>query len=180
MAYHAHHMAALGDDYLDLLRRHVPSSDDTYFARGAIFVSSVTGTKVEAATVGYPQYWVRNLVQRVCYVSAIRATHAIRKYPRPLDSPDTQPMWRDIVDVEELPWLLDHRVSGNPGFPFAAYIDVAGEAIRQVNGPALGSGHRLRHVVATTTLILYVQGHRIVPMVKEIWDSYMVTSVPKH
>lgn len=261
MAYHSHHMTALGDGYLELLQRHGPSSGDTFYAPGATFVSSVTGTEIDAADVATFQYWVRNLVQRVCFMSAIRSMRTIlggqdvvfieigphstlggplrqihdtteplkyiatqkrgvdchltmlealgqlyqydiiadfrflfqdrralpglppypwdhtgpscwyesrvskecrfRKYPRhcllglrSLDSPDTQPIWRNILDIEEMPWLLDHKVGGHVVFPFAAYVAVAGEAIRQVRGLALGSGYRLRHVVATSALIL--------------------------
>lgn len=261
MAYHSRHMAALGDDYLTLLQSHTPSRDEIFVPRGATFYSSVTGQEINAVEMASPQYWVRNLIQPVRFVSAIRSLHQemvdqdvvhleigphstlggylrqihstsnelkyiatqkrgenchvaileavghlyqfdvaadlrplfqattalsdlppypwdhtgpsfwyesrvskesrFRRYPRhyllglkSLDSPDTQPMWRNILDVEELPWLLDHRVSGNAVFPFAGYIAIAGEAIRQVHENTLGSGYRLRHVVASTALIL--------------------------
>lgn len=257
MAYHSHHMLRLGDEYRLLLRKSLDSEDDTFFTQGAVFISSVTGSKIEASTVNSPEYWVENLTQRVRFVSAVRNMHAMmrdsmvvllevgphstlkgplrqiqasgyvasqkrkedchisllealghlyqlgvrvdfeplfmgkralaglptypwdhtgpsfwhesrisrasrfRKYPRhcllglrSLESPDSLPMWRNMLGVGEVQWLLDHRVGGNTVFPFAGYVAMAIEALRQTKNLRMGSGYRLRHIVASTALVL--------------------------
>lgn len=113
------------------------------------------------ALPGLPTYPWDHTGPSFWYETRISKASRFRKYPRHYllglrspESPDTQPMWRNILDTQDLPWLLDHKVGDNAVFPFAGYITVAGEAVRQVNGLPQGSGYRLRHVVATTALIL--------------------------
>lgn len=48
-----------------------------------------------------------------------------------------EPTWRKVLLVEELPWLGEHVISGQVVFPFAAYVSVAEEALRQVSGGVL-------------------------------------------
>lgn len=261
MAYHSPHMATLASRYSTLLREHIPSQVETYMETKVPFISSVTGAAATTDDLYCPEYWVRNLVQRVRFPTAIEAMEALlgaadivhlevgphatlggplrqisksndslkyvptqrrgidgqkvmlealgklyqfdvqidfrhlfpkgkalsglptypwdhtgpsfwyesriskasrfRKYPRhyllglrSAESPDTQPTWRNVLDTQDLPWLLDHKVGDNAVFPFAGYVTVAGEAMRQVSGLPQGSGYCLRHVVATTALIL--------------------------
>ncbi|ETS87760.1 hypothetical protein PFICI_01588 [Pestalotiopsis fici W106-1] len=259
MAYHSSHMAILGDMYLHHLEAERPSCNDTFFDQGAIFISSVTGSQASAQDVSSPNYWVRNLVQRVRFSTAIQMAQTIisdhvllevgphatlggplrqigqpqgafkyvatqkrgedcdqamleafgqlyqygvpvdfrplfqkgktlpglptypwdhtgpsfwyenrisrasrlRQYPRhcllglkTLDSSDSQPVWRNIMDLDDLPWLTDHKVGGNIVFPFAGYVSLASEAIRQVKRLSLTSGLSLRYVVAKKALVL--------------------------
>lgn len=42
--------------------------------------------------------------------------------------------WRNILDINELQWLKDHCLGPSIVFPAAAYIVMAVEAVRQVNG----------------------------------------------
>lgn len=44
-----------------------------------------------------------------------------------------EPTWRKVLVVEELPWLGDHIISNQVIFPFAAYLSVAEQALRQVS-----------------------------------------------
>lgn len=48
-----------------------------------------------------------------------------------------EPTWRKVLLVEELPWLGDHIISNQIIFPFAGYLSVAEEALRQVSGGVL-------------------------------------------
>ncbi|KAI1101771.1 hypothetical protein F4804DRAFT_334979 [Jackrogersella minutella] len=84
-----------------------------------------------------------------------------RKYPhhcilgvRDTQSPDSEPLWRNVLHLDDASWLVDHKVSRDVVFPFAGYVAVAGEAIRQVAGGDPGSSYHLRHVVARTALVL--------------------------
>ena len=44
---------------------------------------------------------------------------------------DIEPRWRNILRVKDLPWLLHHTVQGTAVFPFAGFITMALEALRQ-------------------------------------------------
>jgi acyl transferase domain-containing protein/NADPH:quinone reductase-like Zn-dependent oxidoreductase len=274
-AYHSHHMEESAQKYLELLKTHEPSRNDTYFDCQATFVSSVTHEKMDIATTSRPDYWVHNLVKPVLFSKAIEALHRnhgdavllelgphatlggplrqiydrkswtlryiatqkrlencyttlldavgqlyqqdfrmdlqplfsgraisglppypwdytgppllhesriskayrFRKYPRHCllglrspESPDTQPTWRNILDIDDLPWLLDHKVGNDTVFPIAGYMATVGEAIRQLGDLPMGSGYCLRNVVADTALIL-----------KESHPVELITSLqPKH
>lgn len=68
------------------------------------------------------------------------------------ESTSIDPCWRALIDLEDEPWLYDHKVREDIVFPFAGYVAMAGEAIRQVTGIELG--YSVRHVVAHTALVL--------------------------
>ncbi|KAL8643711.1 MAG: hypothetical protein Q9226_008169, partial [Calogaya cf. arnoldii] len=68
------------------------------------------------------------------------------------ESTTTDPCWRVLIDLEDEPWLQDHKVREDIVFPFAGYVSMAGEAIRQLTG--IESGYSVRHVVAHTALVL--------------------------
>lgn len=65
---------------------------------------------------------------------------------------DFTPVWRVMLDVEHIPWLIDHQVQSNIVFPFAAYIAMVGEAFRQVSG--YEDGYRIRHATVSTAMVL--------------------------
>ncbi|KAF5641441.1 polyketide synthase [Fusarium tjaetaba] len=84
-----------------------------------------------------------------------------REYPqhcllgsRNFEGSDLEPQWRNILSLEDIPWLMDHKLNQDVVFPFAGYIAIAGEAIRQVTQSPLGGSYRLRHVVAHQALLL--------------------------
>ncbi|KAL4948409.1 hypothetical protein BDW69DRAFT_92795 [Aspergillus filifer] len=52
------------------------------------------------------------------------------------DGNDTEPLWRSVIYLENVPWLRDHVLDDKIIFPRAAYIAMAGEAIRQLTGQA--------------------------------------------
>ncbi|KAL2060534.1 hypothetical protein VTL71DRAFT_9175 [Oculimacula yallundae] len=55
------------------------------------------------------------------------------------ESSALEPTWRKVLLVEENPWLGDHMINGQIIFPFAAYLSIAEEALRQVSGGMLES-----------------------------------------
>jgi NADPH:quinone reductase-like Zn-dependent oxidoreductase/SAM-dependent methyltransferase len=84
-----------------------------------------------------------------------------RKYPhhcllgsRLLEAADIEPQWRNVLHIEDEPWLADHKIHDDIVFPFTGYVTLAGEAIRQITHSSPGTGYRLRHVVAHTALLL--------------------------
>ncbi|KAL8910653.1 MAG: hypothetical protein Q9171_004069 [Xanthocarpia ochracea] len=46
------------------------------------------------------------------------------------DSNDLEPRWRNIIRIEDLPWLEQHRVQGNILYPMAGFVAMAVEALR--------------------------------------------------
>ncbi|KAI0868539.1 hypothetical protein GGS24DRAFT_207312 [Hypoxylon argillaceum] len=64
-----------------------------------------------------------------------------------------QPVWRNIMHIENAPWLRDHKVRKDIVFPFAGYISIAAEAIRQISG--VQDGCDLRNVNVSTALVLH-------------------------
>ncbi|GKT50417.1 highly reducing polyketide synthase gloL [Colletotrichum spaethianum] len=45
-----------------------------------------------------------------------------------------EPRWRKVLLLEDIPWLGDHVVNDQVIIPFAAYISIAEQALRQING----------------------------------------------
>ncbi|EEU34613.1 uncharacterized protein NECHADRAFT_106233 [Fusarium vanettenii 77-13-4] len=95
------------------------------------------------------------------FESRISKAWRTRQYPdhcllgsRILECTDAEPQWRNILHVEDEPWLVDHKLHDDIVFPFAGYIAVTGEAVRQLTHAPRGTGYRLRHVVAQTALLL--------------------------
>lgn len=84
-----------------------------------------------------------------------------RKFPqhcllgsRILETADIEPQWRNVLHIEDEPWLADHKIHQDIVFPFAGYVTLAGEAVRQITHSSHGTGYRLRHVIAHTALLL--------------------------
>ncbi|OJZ83134.1 hypothetical protein ASPFODRAFT_142034 [Aspergillus luchuensis CBS 106.47] len=44
-----------------------------------------------------------------------------------------EPSWRNVLRIDDVPWLSDHVLHGEVVFPAAGYIAMASEAIRQLN-----------------------------------------------
>ncbi|KAJ5629452.1 hypothetical protein N7528_003109 [Penicillium herquei] len=53
---------------------------------------------------------------------------------RVTESSDFDPSWRNILRVDDVSWVMDHQIFGDPVFPAAGYVAMAGEAIRQLHG----------------------------------------------
>lgn len=70
---------------------------------------------------------------------------------RILEGNEIEPAWRNILSLEEVPWIQDHKVIDDIVFPAAAYIAMAGEAVRQLTGT---NDFTLRHVLIKTGLVM--------------------------
>ncbi|PHH62211.1 hypothetical protein CDD81_7338 [Ophiocordyceps australis] len=64
---------------------------------------------------------------------------------------DAQPMWRNVLRVNKVAWLCDHKVGKEILFPCAGYIAMLGEAIRQVTG---SETYTLRNLVLKSAMVL--------------------------
>ncbi|KAI1328458.1 acyl transferase domain-containing protein [Xylariaceae sp. FL0255] len=68
------------------------------------------------------------------------------------ESTELEPSWRNLFNIQSVPWMRDHRVGENIVFPFTAYLSMAGEAVRQVNGAK--NGYSIRDLTVDVALVL--------------------------
>ncbi|KAJ5624630.1 Fum1p [Penicillium lagena] len=52
---------------------------------------------------------------------------------RIVESSDLEPSWRNLLHLEDVPWIWDHILQGNVIFPAAGYVAMAGEAMCQLH-----------------------------------------------
>ena len=71
------------------------------------------------------------------YESRIARGHRLRNGTRndilgipAADFNDIEPHWRNIIKIEDLPWLEHHQVQGNIVFPMSGFVSMAIEAMR--------------------------------------------------
>lgn len=153
-------------NYVASQSRGINSAASLVAALGRLFQENVdidfgplyTGGRV---VPGLPSYVWDHGSQSFWNESRLSTAWRHRKYPhhcilglRSIESPDAEPLWRNVLHLDDVSWLVDHKVSQDVVFPFAGYVAMAGEAIRQVAGADVGSSYHLRHVVARTALVL--------------------------
>lgn len=114
-----------------------------------------------------------------------------REYPqhcllgsRNFEGSELDPQWRHILRLEDLPWLMDHKLNQDVVFPFVGYVAMAGEAIRQVTRSPLGAAYRLRHVIAHRALLITdsvevataLRVHQLNDLEDSSWYKFTVSS----
>ncbi|KAI9934559.1 hypothetical protein MW887_000174 [Aspergillus wentii] len=70
---------------------------------------------------------------------------------RTLESNHLEPSWRNILKLENVLWLMDHKLGTDIVFPAAGYVAMAGEAVRQMTG---STDYSLKNVFIRNALIL--------------------------
>jgi malonyl CoA-acyl carrier protein transacylase len=70
---------------------------------------------------------------------------------RVTQSTNDDPIWRNMLLVDNVPWLREHEIVGDVLLPGAGYIAMAGEAIRQLTG---SDDYSLKHVTLSAALVL--------------------------
>ncbi|KAJ3526674.1 hypothetical protein NM208_g11075 [Fusarium decemcellulare] len=71
---------------------------------------------------------------------------------RVAESTDMEPTWRNLLHLDNVPWVRDHIIGDNAVFPFAGYVAMVGEAIRQTTG--VEEAYALRHILVNAALLL--------------------------
>ena len=100
------------------------------------------------------------------------------------ESTPFEPLWRNVLSLEDEPWLCDHKIRGDVVFPFAGYAAMAGECIRQLSG--VNDGYSLRHVVVHSALVLTdskpvemitaLRPHRLTDSLDSDWFDFTISS----
>ncbi len=103
----------------------------------------------------------------------------MRKFPqhellgnRILEGNELEPAWRNILRLEDVPWIEDHKIIDDIVFPAAGYITMAGEAIRQVMET---EDFTLRQVVIQTALVL--RDSKTVEMMTSLRPVHLTTAL---
>lgn len=66
-------------------------------------------------------------------------------------STTANPAWRNLLRLEDVPWIAEHEVEGTIILPGVSYLCMAGEAVRQLTGDA---GFTCKHVRFSAALPL--------------------------
>lgn len=68
------------------------------------------------------------------------------------ESTSINPSWRLVLVPDHVPWLADHKVHEDTVVPFAAFVSMAGEAIRQFTG--VEPGYTVKNARVNTALVI--------------------------
>ncbi|TID07519.1 Compactin diketide synthase mokB [Colletotrichum higginsianum] len=101
------------------------------------------------------------------FSSRVSDAWRFRKFPkheilgvRVAESSETEPVFRNVLALDRVPWIRDHNIRGDVVFPCAGYVGMAGEAARQLclgsggGGGAVFSGFAMRNVVIDMAMVL--------------------------
>ncbi|KAH8693388.1 hypothetical protein GQ44DRAFT_695216 [Phaeosphaeriaceae sp. PMI808] len=149
--------------YISTLTRRTNSAENWLSALGQLFVQDVPFNLQALVPAGntlsdLPPYpWDHHR----SHWSESRIAHEwrMRKHPhhdllgaKVPDTTDLEPVWRNLLHIENAPWIRDHKINADVIFPFAGYVAMAAEAIRQITG--VEEAVELRNVVVPTALVL--------------------------
>ncbi|KAK8036282.1 Reducing polyketide synthase PKS1 [Apiospora rasikravindrae] len=138
----------------------------TLFTKGAVLdfeaINYPKPTKAPVLLTDLPRYpW--NKASKYWHESRLTLKHRNRSAPRndilgteANFSSDLEPTWRNIVRLDDLPWLGHHKIQSLTIFPMSGYIAMAVEAVKQL---ALEAGehfdhYQLENVVVTAPLVI--------------------------
>ncbi|EDN97069.1 hypothetical protein SS1G_01997 [Sclerotinia sclerotiorum 1980 UF-70] len=102
-------------------------------------------------------------------------------------SNDLEPTWRNILRIDDVPWLRDHKIQSLTLFPMSAFIGIAIEAASQkaVAGNIQYSNFELRNVLVSKPLVLTEDPVEITLQLRprahdnsasNIWDEFKIHS----
>lgn len=69
------------------------------------------------------------------------------------DSTELAPVWRNLLHIENAPWIRDHKINADIVFPFAGYVAMGAEAIRQITG--VTDAVEFRKIAVRTALVVH-------------------------
>lgn len=104
---------------------------------------------------------------------------------RVAESTDFDVSFRNLLHMDNTPWLRDHKIGTDILFPFAGYAEMVGEAMRQLDGS--GHGFTIRRANISTALVLQDNGvpvemittvrrHRLTESTESDWWEFSIAS----
>ena len=178
--------AALGYDskrlsYLPTLRRHANAVECVLNLAGFLFLSghplSVSDINAVTNIKDSPGVFIPDLPtyqwdygQDVLWVESRLSTEIrFRTYPhhdllgsRLPGTSDIAPTWRNVITLDSVPWLRDHKVGDTTVFPAAGYVALVLEAIAQtyeMSTASTASSYKLREITISSAMILNESEH---------------------
>lgn len=124
------------------------------------------------------------------YESRLSKEWRQRKFPhhdllgaRVTESSDVDPTWRNVLRLDNAPWIHDHEIAHDILFPGAGYIAMIGEAIRQLTDL---NDYTVRAVNFISALVLnesksvevftHVRRVRLTTTLDSEWYEFSITS----
>ncbi|KAJ5902692.1 hypothetical protein N7495_003220 [Penicillium taxi] len=192
--------------YFPTIVRNIEPSQSVLDAAGAAFVRGValkmnevnfsrSGGRTRSFLTDLPRYpWQHNT--RYWHESRIVQKHSSRDGIRndmlgalAIYSNDLEPTWRNIVRLDDIPWLREHKMQGMNVYPMAGYLSMAVEAARRraKQNDASFTQFELREVKVGSALVLiddfdaettislrpYAEGTR---GNSDVWDEFHISS----
>lgn len=132
------------DEYMSVLSRGNNSYRDVLTTVGQLWLGRHELNMAKVVGKGkllhdlplYPWHYEESL----SFESRLGREYRLRKHrhhellgSRVLESTNEQPMWRNILRLEDVGWIKEHDVTGDIVLPGVAYLCMAGEAIRQLS-----------------------------------------------
>ncbi|KAL8910611.1 MAG: hypothetical protein Q9171_004105 [Xanthocarpia ochracea] len=138
-----------------------------------------------------PRYPWNHEADELWYESRMSKEWRFAQYPkhpllgrRQLESTSFEPSFRNMLNLDDAPWLRDHMIQGTIVFPAAGYLAMAGEAIRQLSG--VEHSYKLRHVLlsqalilqegADTEIVMNLHPHRLNDALDSEWWEFTIAS----
>ncbi|KAK2057644.1 putative polyketide synthase [Colletotrichum caudatum] len=149
--------------YVPTLLRKQNSTQSLLSCLGQLFQYSVRvdipTTPESTVLIDLPNYpWQRE--ETYWNESRVSREWRLRKFPphellgiRVLESDSTRPTWRNVLKLNDVPWITDHRIKDDIVLPAAAYLSMAGEAVRQIADRPM-TDFSLRQVNIKAALVL--------------------------
>ncbi|KAL3457754.1 ketoacyl-synt-domain-containing protein [Aspergillus heterothallicus] len=148
--------------YIPTLVRGEPAEESLLKATGRLFAR---GTDINFHQVNGPGATVTNLPNypwqhTTKLLSESRLSHKwrFRQFPhhellgsRVGESSDLEPMWRNVLQIQNCTWLCHHKLFKDTVFPCAGYIAMVGEALRQ---HCQADAYEIRNLVLKKPLFL--------------------------
>lgn len=182
------------DEYISVLTRNKDSHEEILRAIGQLWLHNYPVALDRLVPQGefltdlplYPWYYEEPL----WYESRLSREHRLREFPhhellgsRVLESTAASPGWRNVLRLEDVPWIAEHEIEGNIVLPGVSYLCMAGEAVRQLTGKIDFTCHRV-HIQAALLLTedgeaeIFTQLNRIslTDAVDSDWYDFSISS----
>lgn len=133
------------NEYLSVLNRGKDSHEDFLRALGQVWLLNYPVAMDQLVDQGtflsdlplYPWYYEEPL----WHESRLSKEYRLRAFQhhellgsRILESTDDNAGWRNLLRLEDVPWISDHVIEGSIVLPGVSYLYMAGEAVRQLTG----------------------------------------------
>jgi SAM-dependent methyltransferase len=133
------------DEYVNVLSHDKDSHEEFLRAVGQLWLQNYPVALEQVGGKGvfltdlplYPWHYEEPL----WYESRLAKEYRLREFPhhellgsKILESTTANPGWRNVLRLEDVPWIKEHEIEGDIVLPGVSYLYMAGEAVRQLTG----------------------------------------------